>query len=144
MSSLLSNQFLSFPTLCLFVCVCLRVSVPNMNGLTSETRQQRRQPFVEDVPFSSADATDLPPEGTVHLRYENGLQVDRVVIHRHKGEPLGFSIYGGLGETCIPFGNNESGVFVSKVSSSAILTVLALLVVIDEDEYILNYCCSLF
>lgn len=31
------------------------------------------------------------------------------------GGPLGLSIIGGLNHSCIPFGNGEHGIFISKV-----------------------------
>ncbi|KAK4473445.1 hypothetical protein MN116_002814 [Schistosoma mekongi] len=54
-------------------------------------------------------------DSRVYLYKEKGIPVERITI-RNDGGPLGLAICGGSDISCLPFGNKEPGIFISKIS----------------------------
>ncbi|CAI2725335.1 unnamed protein product [Schistosoma spindalis] len=53
-------------------------------------------------------------DSRVYLYSEKGIPVERITV-RNDGGPLGLAICGGSDISCLPFGNKEPGIFISKV-----------------------------
>ncbi|CAH8485244.1 unnamed protein product [Schistosoma margrebowiei] len=73
---------------------------------------------------NTAKATDLTDtnshisekcDSRVYLYSEKGIPVERITV-RNDGGPLGLAICGGSDISCLPFGNKEPGIFISKIS----------------------------
>ncbi|CAH8477365.1 unnamed protein product [Schistosoma mattheei] len=54
-------------------------------------------------------------DSRVYLYSEKGIPVERITV-RNDGGPLGLAICGGSDISCLPFGNKEPGIFISKIS----------------------------
>ncbi|CAH8458566.1 unnamed protein product [Schistosoma turkestanicum] len=54
-------------------------------------------------------------DSPVYLYSEKCIPVERITIRNHGG-PLGLAICGGSDISCLPFGNTEPGIFISKIS----------------------------
>ncbi|CAH8488459.1 unnamed protein product [Schistosoma rodhaini] len=75
-------------------------------------------------PQDTTKATDLTDtdsrisekyDSRVYLYSEKGIPVERITV-RNDGGPLGLAICGGSDISCLPFGNKEPGIFISKIS----------------------------
>ncbi|KAH8849884.1 Protein scribble like [Schistosoma japonicum] len=64
---------------------------------------------------SANDCTSEKYDSRVYLYNEKGVPVERITI-RNDGGPLGLAICGGSDISCLPFGDKEPGIFISKIS----------------------------
>ncbi len=55
-------------------------------------------------------------DGPQFVRRENGFVVDRISLRHRPGKQIGFSVCGGSDTSCLPFGPDSPGIFISRVS----------------------------